>query len=170
MHPFESLRAWQESHQLILKVYRATESWPTRERYALTSQAGRAAFSIAANIAEGGGEARRPGIPALPRYCARLHFRALLPPSRRSRPRPALRCRVGATRVPARSRRKASLETLRVGPPPRRNARWPLSFRLAATYRLTDLPTYRLTRPPPHRPAAAAASAAAVRTARRDRR
>jgi four helix bundle protein len=53
MAPFENLRAWQEAHQLVLGVYRATESWPTREMYGLTSQARRAAFSIAANIAEG---------------------------------------------------------------------------------------------------------------------
>ena len=53
MAPYEKLRAWTASHQVVLTVYRATESWPQRELYGLTSQARRAAFSIAANIAEG---------------------------------------------------------------------------------------------------------------------
>jgi four helix bundle protein len=53
MPPYENLRAWQEAHRLVLSVYRATESWPSRELYGLTSQARRAAFSIAANISEG---------------------------------------------------------------------------------------------------------------------
>jgi four helix bundle protein len=53
MAPFEQLRAWQEAHQVVLCVYRASDSWPSREQYGLTSQARRAAFSVAANIAEG---------------------------------------------------------------------------------------------------------------------
>jgi four helix bundle protein len=53
MAPYEKLRAWQETHQLVLNVYGTTESWPSRELYGLTSQARRAAFSIAANISEG---------------------------------------------------------------------------------------------------------------------
>jgi len=51
--PYERLRAWDSAHQLVLLVYRATESWPTRELYGLTSQTRRAAFSVASNIAEG---------------------------------------------------------------------------------------------------------------------
>jgi four helix bundle protein len=53
MMPFENLRAWQSAHRLALTVYRATEVWPKREIYGLTSQARRAAVSVAANIAEG---------------------------------------------------------------------------------------------------------------------
>ena len=53
MAPYEKLRAWQASHQVVLQVYRATETWPKREIYGLSSQARRAAFSVAANIAEG---------------------------------------------------------------------------------------------------------------------
>jgi four helix bundle protein len=53
MMPFERLAAWQASHRLALEVYRATRSWPREEIYGLTSQARRAAVSIAANIAEG---------------------------------------------------------------------------------------------------------------------
>ena len=51
--PFERLRAWRSAHRLALSVYRATESWPRREMYGLTSQARRAAVSVVANIAEG---------------------------------------------------------------------------------------------------------------------
>jgi four helix bundle protein len=51
--PFERLAAWQASHRLALEVYRATQSWPREEIYGLTSQARRAAVSVAANIAEG---------------------------------------------------------------------------------------------------------------------
>ena len=51
--PFERLAAWQASHRLALEVYRATQGWPREEIYGLTSQARRAAVSVAANIAEG---------------------------------------------------------------------------------------------------------------------
>ena len=53
MMPFERLSAWQASHRLALEVYRATQGWPREEIYGLTSQARRAAVSVAANIAEG---------------------------------------------------------------------------------------------------------------------
>ena len=42
-----------ECHELALAVYRATKEFPTEERYGLTSQMRRAAFSAAANIVEG---------------------------------------------------------------------------------------------------------------------
>jgi four helix bundle protein len=50
---YESLEAWQAAHQLVLLTYRVTRTFPSDERYGLTSQARRAAFSVAANIAEG---------------------------------------------------------------------------------------------------------------------
>ena len=53
MAPYEKLRAWRECHELALAVYRATKEFPTEERYGLTSQMRRAAFSAAANIVEG---------------------------------------------------------------------------------------------------------------------
>ena len=40
-------------HELVLSVYRVSSAWPSAERYGLTSQARRAAYSTAANIAEG---------------------------------------------------------------------------------------------------------------------
>src|SRR5947208_2128383 len=53
MKRYERLEAWQVAHQLVLLTYRVTKSFPREELYGLTSQARRAAFSLAANIAEG---------------------------------------------------------------------------------------------------------------------
>jgi four helix bundle protein len=49
----ERLKAWVACHELVLSVYRVSSTWPSAERYGLTSQARRAAYSTAANIAEG---------------------------------------------------------------------------------------------------------------------
>ncbi len=57
--PYERFEAWNQAHQLALAVYRVTQSFPRHELYGLTSQARRAAFSVAANIAEG--SAKRGG-------------------------------------------------------------------------------------------------------------
>ena|SRR5688572_8115746 len=51
--PYERFEAWKACHQLVLATYRATARFPDAERYGLTSQARRAAFSAAANIVEG---------------------------------------------------------------------------------------------------------------------
>ena len=53
MMPFEKLLAWQCCHELFLEIYRITAKFPKQELYGLTSQMRRAAFSAAANIAEG---------------------------------------------------------------------------------------------------------------------
>jgi len=53
MMPYERFTAWKASHELAMAVYQATRAFPTEERYGLTSQMRRAAFSVAANIAEG---------------------------------------------------------------------------------------------------------------------
>jgi len=52
MMPYERFHAWQACHELAVAVYRTT-TFPRHELYGLTSQARRAAFSAAANIAEG---------------------------------------------------------------------------------------------------------------------
>jgi len=49
----EGLKSWVACHELVLSIYRVTAVWPAREQYGLTSQARRAAYSTAANIAEG---------------------------------------------------------------------------------------------------------------------
>jgi four helix bundle protein len=53
MQPYERFRAWQACDELVIGIYRVTTSFPSHERYGLTSQARRAAVSAAANIAEG---------------------------------------------------------------------------------------------------------------------
>jgi four helix bundle protein len=53
MMPYERFHAWKKCHELTLTVYQATRNWPREEMYSLTSQARRAAYSAAANIAEG---------------------------------------------------------------------------------------------------------------------
>jgi four helix bundle protein len=49
------LIVWQKAMDLVVKVYRNTESFPKAETYGLTSQIRRAVTSIPANIAEGQG-------------------------------------------------------------------------------------------------------------------
>jgi len=53
MQPHERLKAWEHAHKLYLAVHEVTKSWPRDERYELTSQVRRAAFSVPANIVEG---------------------------------------------------------------------------------------------------------------------
>lgn len=52
---FSDLFAWQESHKLVLFVYRLTKKFPEDEKFGLTSQVRRAVISITSNIAEGFG-------------------------------------------------------------------------------------------------------------------
>ena len=52
---FSDLFAWQESHKLVLFVYKLTKKFPEDEKFALTSQIRRAVVSITSNIAEGFG-------------------------------------------------------------------------------------------------------------------
>lgn len=56
MQNYKDLRVWSKSHELTLKVYSLTKSFPKDEIYALTSQLRRASSSIPANIAEGCGK------------------------------------------------------------------------------------------------------------------
>jgi four helix bundle protein len=53
MRPHERLDVWNKAIDLVMSVYKATESFPKDERFGLTSQIRRAAVSIPANIAEG---------------------------------------------------------------------------------------------------------------------
>lgn len=55
MQDFKKLRVWQHAHQLTLEIYAVSSTFPSSERYGLTSQIRRAAASIPTNIAEGTG-------------------------------------------------------------------------------------------------------------------
>jgi four helix bundle protein len=55
MKDFRKLKVWQKAHQLTLKTYKATATFPKIEIYGITSQIRRSAVSIPANIAEGCG-------------------------------------------------------------------------------------------------------------------
>ncbi|MEZ2339315.1 four helix bundle protein [Mucilaginibacter sp. RCC_168] len=55
MHNLKELKIWQKAIDLAVEVYKATASYPTDERFGLTSQIRRASVSISSNIAEGAG-------------------------------------------------------------------------------------------------------------------
>src|SRR6187200_2615370 len=56
MQDFRNLIVWQKAHQLTLKVYAITKSFPTHEQFGLTSQLRRATSSVPTNLAEGCGK------------------------------------------------------------------------------------------------------------------
>jgi four helix bundle protein len=62
---FKSLTAWSKAHELTLRIYGVTKSFPRDETFGLTSQLRRACASIPANIAEGCG---RSGDAELARF------------------------------------------------------------------------------------------------------
>lgn len=55
MSDFKQLAVWQKAHEATLEVYKITRSFPSDERFGLTSQIRRAAVSIGSNLAEGRG-------------------------------------------------------------------------------------------------------------------
>jgi len=52
---FKELKVWEKAHELTLRVYHSTKSFPVQEQYGITSQLRRAAVSVSTNIAEGCG-------------------------------------------------------------------------------------------------------------------
>lgn len=52
-HAFEKLNVWQESIELVEKIYHLTSSFPDSEKFGLTNQMRRSAVSISSNLAEG---------------------------------------------------------------------------------------------------------------------
>ena len=50
---FRDLVVWQKAHAFVLEVYRISGTFPSTERYGITSQLRRAAVSVAANIFDG---------------------------------------------------------------------------------------------------------------------
>lgn len=57
---YQDLHVWQDSLELVVKIYRITSTFPKEERYSLVNQMRRAAVSVPSNIAEGHSRAR-PG-------------------------------------------------------------------------------------------------------------
>jgi four helix bundle protein len=53
---YKKLAVWEKAHQLVVAIYRVTQSFPKEELYGLTSQIRRAAVSIPSNLAEGSGK------------------------------------------------------------------------------------------------------------------
>ena len=52
---YQYLAAWQEARSLVREIYVLTKSFPSDERFGLTSQIRRSAVSVPSNIAEGYG-------------------------------------------------------------------------------------------------------------------
>ena len=52
-YAFENLEVWQKSRMLVKNAYIITASFPTEEKFGLTSQIRRASVSVSSNIAEG---------------------------------------------------------------------------------------------------------------------
>jgi four helix bundle protein len=50
MKDFKELKVWQRSHQITLKIYKITASFPKEELYGLVSQMRRSSSSIPTNI------------------------------------------------------------------------------------------------------------------------
>jgi four helix bundle protein len=50
---FTDLNAWKLAHQLVVSIYKLTQSLPKKEKYALGDQLRRAAIPITSHIAEG---------------------------------------------------------------------------------------------------------------------
>lgn len=50
---FTDLHAWKKGHELVLKIYKLTESLSDKEKFGLISQMRRCGVSVTSNIAEG---------------------------------------------------------------------------------------------------------------------
>jgi len=50
---WKKLKVWQETHKLVLEIYKTTASFPQSEIYGLVTQLKRAAYSVPSNIVEG---------------------------------------------------------------------------------------------------------------------
>lgn len=55
MRDFRKLKVWEKAHLFALDVYEISKSFPSDEKYGLTSQIRRAVLSVPTNISEGCG-------------------------------------------------------------------------------------------------------------------
>ena len=56
MRDFRKYNVWEQSHKLVLELYRVTKTFPAEEKFGLISQIRRAGVSIPTNISEGCGK------------------------------------------------------------------------------------------------------------------
>ncbi len=59
-HNFLHLEIWKRSRGLVKSIYKTSKSFPSEEKFGLTSQIRRAAVSVPSNIAEGCGRDTDP--------------------------------------------------------------------------------------------------------------
>jgi four helix bundle protein len=52
-HNFKNLKVWQKAVELAVLVYEVTKSFPSEEKFGITSQMRRSSVSTSSNIAEG---------------------------------------------------------------------------------------------------------------------
>lgn len=52
-HNFKNLKVWQKAVELAVLVYEVTKSFPTEEKFGITTQMRRSSVSTSSNIAEG---------------------------------------------------------------------------------------------------------------------
>jgi len=52
-HNFKKLNIWQEGIELVIETYKTTKTFPSEEKFGLSSQLNRCSVSIPSNIAEG---------------------------------------------------------------------------------------------------------------------
>jgi len=57
---FRDLNVYQLAHELAIKIFEATKTFPKEEKYSLVDQIRRSSRSSSANIAEGWGKRRYP--------------------------------------------------------------------------------------------------------------
>lgn len=50
---FDNLPVYKKAHQMTLKIYRITKTYPSQEKFGLVSQLRRSSSSICANLVEG---------------------------------------------------------------------------------------------------------------------
>lgn len=55
MNNYKELKVWQKAVDLAINIYETTCSFPSEEKYGITSQIRRSSVSIPSNIAEGSG-------------------------------------------------------------------------------------------------------------------
>src|SRR5207248_4100096 len=91
MSRYERLHAWRECDKLALAAYEVTRKFPDDERYGLTSQLRRAAFSAAVNNRRGICATQHQGIPSFPRHLSLVVERSRIRAAVRSRGRTARR-------------------------------------------------------------------------------